>query len=322
MALRLVTGVPGSGKSFYIVNHIVSKYCNKFGDTFILRKDYVIVTNISGLLLDVVDLDDAIKKAGTLEVFFSADVQAKVTKKYQDQGKKLIYIIDECQFYFHRRYYDRGVFAFFESHRHFGLDIYLISQNSNLVAKDLISLVEYEVRAVPRTIALGGRFNYLKKSNKDIIGREFIRKDKSIFNLYKSMQARETEKIRTPYLKFALPVILLLVFGFYGLSQSFVGRAVMSPVDHNSSDQSKKALLPHKKVLLPSENVYRNVVHEVFTPVSFIRYDSKQGSQVLIYNPINDHMYPLLSFPYPIKFSFTSNRLRLYAKLPKQNIEN
>jgi zona occludens toxin (predicted ATPase) len=320
MALRLITGVPGSGKSFYIVNHIVSKYCNKFGDTFILRKDYVIVTNISGLLLDVVDLDTAIKKVGTLEAFFSADVQAKVTKKYQDQGKKLIYIIDECQFYFHRRYYDRGVFAFFESHRHFGLDIYLVSQNSNLVAKDLISLVEYEVRAVPRTIALGGRFNYLKKSNKDIIGREFIRKNKSIFNLYKSMQARETEKIRTPYLKFALPVIVLLVFGFYGLSQSFVGRAVSGSSDHSKTSTHSKISTIKKTQHFTKYSVQDHKAS--FSPVSFVRYDSEQGSQVLIYNPINDHMYPLLSFPYPIKFSFTSNRLRIYAKLPKQNIEN
>ena len=146
-----------------------------FQDCLRAKKEYIIITNIAGLLLDTIDLQTAIKKSGSVEVFFTPKVQESVTKKYQAQGKKLVYIIDEAQQYFHRRFYEREVFSFFESHRHFGLDIYLLTQNSNLLAKDLLALAEIEIRAVPRTLSIGG-FYYLKKSNREIIGRQFLRK--------------------------------------------------------------------------------------------------------------------------------------------------
>lgn len=194
MAIRIITGVPGAGKTYYAVDHLIKNYCVPFGDTYNLKKDFKIITNIDGLLLDSVDLKQAIEKAGSMEEFFSSDVQQKATEKYQKLKQKLVYVIDEAQQFFHRRFYDRGVFSFFENHRHYGLDIYLITQNSNLLAKDLLALSEYEIRAIPRTLAIGG-FNYLRKSNKDIIGRVLLRKKRSVFNLYKSMQSKETEKI-------------------------------------------------------------------------------------------------------------------------------
>jgi len=318
MAIRIVTGVPGAGKTYFAVDHIVKKYCISFGDTFALKKEYKIVTNIDGLLLDTVDLKAAIEKAGGLERFFSSDLQQKTTEKYQKLKQRLVYVIDEAQQFFHRRFYDREVFSFFENHRHYGLDIYLITQNSNLLAKDLLALSEYEIRAIPRTLAIGG-FNYLRKSNKDIIGRVLLRKKKSVFNLYKSMQANETEKITTPYLKYLIPVVLLFIFGFYGLSQSFVGRAVTGDVSE-TENINKPALHAGAVVPVSRLNPVNNVIP--FTQVSYTR----TGSHVSVYNPITSELCPVAVFPYELKAVQSGKAIRLYARLPidykKEKTEN
>ena len=305
MAIRIITGVPGAGKTYYAVNHLIKNYCNPFGDTYALKDNYKIITNIDGLLLDVVNLKQAIEKAGSLEHFFSADIQQKTTEKYQKLKQKLVYVIDEAQQFFHRRFYDRGVFTFFENHRHYGLDIYLITQNSNLLAKDLLALSEYEIRAIPRTLAIGG-FNYLRKSNKDVIGRVLLRKKKSVFNLYKSMQSKETEKISTPYLKYVIPVVLLFVFGFYGLSQSFVGRSV--------SGVSKTAYKPvaNNVSAVPSSRVLPVSNAIPFTQVSYV----KDGSNISVYNPLTSELTPVAIFPYEVKAIQSGQAIRLYARVP------
>ena len=314
MALRVISGVPGAGKSYYAVTHIISKYCVPFGDVYHLKKNYIIVTNIEGLLLPTIDLAAAVKKSGSIEQFFTQAVQKKVTEKYQSEGKKVVYIIDEAQQYFHRRFYDRDVFSFFESHRHYGLDIYLLTQNSNLLPKDLISLVEIEIRAVPRTLSIAG-FNYLRKSNKDIIGREFLRKKRSIFGMYKSMSGEETEKIKTPYLKYCIPVVVLFVLGFYLLSGSFFGRAVKEKVGIDVGPGSVIAVASAKvkkdKLTKQSKKTNTDVV-KFSTELNFVRF----GKDIRVVNPRTNKIVPISLYPYPVKAHIAGLSLRLFTSLP------
>ena len=314
MALRVISGVPGAGKSYYAVNHIISKYCVPFGDVYQLKKDYIIVTNIEGLLLPTVDLSAAVKKSGSIEHFFTQTVQKKVTEKYQSEGKKVVYIIDEAQQYFHRRFYNRDVFAFFESHRHYGLDIYLLTQNSNLLPKDLISLVEIEIRAVPRTLSIAG-FNYLRKSNKDIIGREFLRKKRTIFGMYKSMSGEETEKIKTPYLKYIVPVVVLFALGFYLLSGSFFGRAVKErvgiDVGPGSVIAATSANVKKGRLSEQSKKVNTDVI-DFSTELNFIRF----GNDIRVVNPRTNKIVPIALYPYPVKATVSGSKLRIYSSIP------
>ena len=309
MALRIITGVPGAGKTFYAVNHLAKNYCKMVGDTYELKNKYKIVTNIEGLLLDSVDLNAAIEKAGSPEKFFSIEVQKKVTEKYHKEKKSLVYFIDESQQYFHRRFYDRDVFSFFETHRHYGLDIYLVTQNVNLLAKDLVSLAEYEVRAIPRTLSIGG-FNYLKKSNKEIIGRSFLSKNKKIFAMYKSMTGNETEKIRTPYLKYIIPFVLLLLLGSYLLSKSFFGRAM----GLSDATASSSGPVTQKSVSRSSAEKNEVIVDDLhpFVQVSY----SRNNSQVFVYDPISKDLCPVSVFPYELKAVASGKSIRLYARLP------
>lgn len=322
MALRIITGVPGAGKTYYAVNHLVKNYCDAFGDTFELRENSLIVTNIDELLLDSVDLKTSIDKVGSFEKFFSIEVQKKISEKYQKLGKSVVYVIDESQQFFHRRFYDRDVFGFFETHRHYGMDIYLITQNVNLLAKDLISLAEYEIRAVPRTLSIGG-FNYLKKSNREIIGRSFLRKDKKIFKMYTSMTGSETEKITSPYLKYIIPIIFLFAFGFYGLKNSFFGRSMgwSETKTANASTSvpvspSSKKQPPSSLTQIASDSVKRPipVIEEKrpFVQVSFV----KVGSKIQVYNPVTNNLVPVSVYPYEIQAIDNGKSLCLYARLP------
>lgn len=300
MALRIITGVPGAGKTFYAVDHLIKNYCSEVGDTYELKKKYKIVTNIEGLLLDSVDLETAIEKVGSPEKFFSIEVQKKVTEKYHKEKKSLVYVIDESQQYFHRRFYDRNVFSFFETHRHYGLDIYLVTQNVNLLAKDLVALAEYEVRAIPRTLSIGG-FNYLKKTNKEIIGRTFLRKNKKIFAMYKSMTGTETEKISSPYLKYLVPFILLLLLGSYLLSKSFFGRSI------GINEVSASSLMG-----TVSQEVAKVDYLYPFVQVSY----SRAGNSVYVYNPVSKDLCPVSIFPYEMKAVSSGKSIRLYARVP------
>jgi zona occludens toxin (predicted ATPase) len=60
--IRLVTGVPKAGKSYWAVNRIITKYCVPYADTYIPKKNedglqYVIITNINGLKVQHESLD-------------------------------------------------------------------------------------------------------------------------------------------------------------------------------------------------------------------------------------------------------------------------
>ncbi|MBW2635708.1 MAG: DUF2075 domain-containing protein, partial [Deltaproteobacteria bacterium] len=174
MAIRVITGVPGSGKTYLAVHHLLENYFkwSKDRQEYIKKpnfEDLTIITNIDGFMLDHINLNDALKKANVnIETFFTKDYQEKITEKYN----KIIYIIDEAQQYFHRRFYNKDVFYYFEYHRHLGHDIYIVTQDRLLIPKDLYLLAELELRAVKRSLSLGGELKYKKLSNNEIMGHK------------------------------------------------------------------------------------------------------------------------------------------------------
>jgi len=56
--IGLWTGVPRSGKTYSLVYRIANKYCVKFGDTYQLKPEYVLITDIDGLIIDHYPLRD------------------------------------------------------------------------------------------------------------------------------------------------------------------------------------------------------------------------------------------------------------------------
>lgn len=55
---------------------------------------------------------------------------------------------------------DVDVFLFFLMHRHLGCDIYLITQDTRCLAKELQQLSEYVIKAVRHSNSIGKSFTY------------------------------------------------------------------------------------------------------------------------------------------------------------------
>lgn len=226
MAIRVVTGVPGSGKTYWVVKHLADKYCSLEGGQYRLKGNYLIVTNIDSLTLPHKSLDDCLAEV-PLEKFFTVEYQKEFVQGYEG----VLYVIDEAQRYFHRRFYNKDVFFFFQYHRHLGIDIYLVTQDFRVLPRELRSLAEFEIKAHRRTTSLLGEFRYSICVAGDTVDRKVFKPDKRIFALYRSMVADEVEKPkRTPMWKYVAVVAVFLV-----LSVGLFYRSFIAPYRHVST---------------------------------------------------------------------------------------
>lgn len=211
MAIRIIEGKIGSGKTYYAVNHVFKswfKWCDKT-DTWVNKDseiDLKVYTNIANMKIGF-DLNNAIEEAGGLNPFFTEKFQIEFCEELN-----VVYIIDEAQSYdlFHRSYKDKEVLTFFQKSRHLGIDIYLVTQDTQTLAKELRNLAEYHIVAVQRTKTLGNMFTYKFYAGKDCFKTKRIKKDPKIFSLYRSMIEKEVEKVRSAALKYIIMFVLII----------------------------------------------------------------------------------------------------------------
>lgn len=235
MAIRLITGVPGAGKTYLALKTLLDDYFkwDKKEKGFVPKKEITIITNIDSLDLDHINLDDAIRASKkNIEGFFSVEYQEKITNKY----KRIVYVIDECQRFFDRRFYNKDVFYYFEYHRHLGHDIYLVTQDRMKIAKDISLLCETEIRAVKRTLAIAGEFKYNVLSDGIIIDRKICKPKKYIFALYRSSSGKESKKIKNPVIKILVVVTVMCAVSFWCLKNRLWAHVQEKPTEQIRSD--------------------------------------------------------------------------------------
>lgn len=226
MAIRIIEGVPGSGKSYYAVKHLADKYFEKQEDgRYELIKPVTIITNIDAFQPEHLNLKVLVKNAGGVKDFFAELYQKHLTDCI---GGQIVYIIDEAQKFFRKGARDLDdVYSYFEYHRHFGHDIYLITQNARKLPPDIACLCEYLIVAAPRTRSVIGEFKYKWLSDGELLKREGFRPDPGIFALYKSMDQKESEKIKNPVMRTAGLAILAVLFviggGIYYFKVKWLG---------------------------------------------------------------------------------------------------
>jgi hypothetical protein len=300
MAIRLVTGVPGSGKTYLAVDHLVKNYFNynKQIDEYLKKDEKIqIITNIEGFLLDHLNLDKIIKDAKiTFEIFFSKNYQEKIHKKYP----QIIYIIDECQQYFHRKFYNKDVSYYFEYHRHFGDDIYLISQDKRKIALDIGILAENEIRAVKRSFSLLGEFKYNIISDGIISDRKILKPDKKIFSLYTSAFAKEKEKIKRPWLIYiGIPLILLPITIFALYNHLIPSEGELEKRQTHRKDQIDQNLQNINNGTKTYQKVQNDKIVECKIRINGFIW---QGQKLLILDPKYNEMINANHFPYKLKF--------------------
>jgi len=120
--ISIVTGVPGSGKSFYMVNYLSKFFTfDDFYKEFHLKDNVLVISNIDGLKVPHLRLDspqlignpdEGIQGKYTVEQFFTVANFEKLMEI--KRIKNVILLIDEAQRLFPRDFKDKDVLYFFQ----------------------------------------------------------------------------------------------------------------------------------------------------------------------------------------------------------------
>ncbi len=230
--ITLITGVPGAGKSYYAVYEMYQLLKSS-------ADDFLIVSNVEGTHI----VEDS--RFFYYEIpmhdpdFFKYDAfKDYLNVLRQERGlsesAKVYIFIDEAQRYFDRYLKCKDTIYFFDYHRHLGVDIFLITQHRDKISKQINTLVEYEVRAVPPKLSLlPGRFVYNKIMGKEVFGKKTIPISKDVFAMYKSFDKGQKCKRSYRILLMVLIPAVIAVFAFWHLMSNTFGssdsQAVASP---------------------------------------------------------------------------------------------
>jgi len=193
--LRTVEGVPGSGKTYYAVHYLLKHFFeyDEFYDEYLEKdgKSVLVISNIENLRIPHLELDILIERFG-LEKFFTVENFERIQKQYR--VKNIVLVIDEAQKYFPRKFFSKDVFYFFQYHRHLGVDVFLLTQSRTTLAKELVVLSEYIVRAVPRSSQPAFFvYHYFDVDGNKLFTRT-LKKDSKVFRAYQSQRVEEVEK--------------------------------------------------------------------------------------------------------------------------------
>lgn len=279
--IHIVEGTPGSGKTYYAVNYLIDNFFDydSFYDEYKEKsnKNVLVISNIDSLRVPHLNLDVLVDRF-TLEKFFTVDNFEKIQKQYR--VKNIVVIIDEAQKYFDRKFYNKDVFFFFQYHRHLGVDIFLITQSKNTLAKELVVLAEYIVRALPRSVQPNSFIYHFYTVDGDKLFTKSLRKKKDVFRAYSSMKVDEITKPKNVVLSkvlFAVVAIGISLFSFYFVlnhfffsakpnsDNSFAAKSVkpvnsksfkvVKPVKSYSSKLSKPKIRSNQTGLVPVSDI-------------------------------------------------------------------
>jgi len=304
MTIEIFTGVPGAGKTYLAVKRLADRYYDysRNDELWTIKEkyqDYTIFTNINSLSLPgVKDLPTIWQEQGlTFDQFFHKSFQDKIHQKY----KKIIYVIDECQQYIPPRFANKDVILYFDTHRHYGDHIILITQDLAKITRSVSTLCELEYRAVRRTMSIAGEFKYNIRSSGEIFKREACKPDKKIFALYKSFEGNDMQKVRNN-LKY---YIVALTLAFCWLTYYFYNHSIFS----SGSKEETLAQLQNpetnisREIQFVSENQSEPEPEQKFYSYRLRNFIAAEDNSLLMFlDPITGDIIDYHNNPYQIKF--------------------
>jgi len=263
--IQLVVGVPGSGKTYFAVNELVS-----FAKSSAYKNIY---TNINGLdikalnsindkvVFHQLDLDILREEIEKEYQFF---LENPKLKNYDDEIKKVgilsnfydsLIVIDECQMFLDPTEANK---RFITYHRHFKIDLILITQAKHLLDRIFLVNVEKMIVAQPpakRFFSNGFRYFFYpstKEYAKDIYDKKTLVLNNKIFKYYDSGNQKVSKSV---FLKMIVPIILLAFFSYI----------IYSKFAFNHGQ--KNNTLPDKNITMPEKNITTVSTGQVVKPV-------------------------------------------------------
>lgn len=226
--LELITGVPGSGKTYKAVNTLYDTFLNDKSKLYKANSHFF--TNINEFRFDIfpdgvaykLNFDDFYSKLNTLHD--SAITHGKNDTQLKDQAKELnllnaLIIIDEAHNYFDK---DDNVLIWWTSYqRHLGQNIILLTQSLDLLNRKYKKFAESFLRAVPSSLRLfGSVFRYkryidYKMYEKQLIGTEKLKFNQDVYNLYQSGSNQQSQKVIWKFFAIAGFAFFVLLLVFY-----------------------------------------------------------------------------------------------------------
>ena len=285
-----------------------------------MKRQYYIITNIDGLVLfgeNCKSLKEMLRKTGKdFKSFFNYDYQDQLTKEI---GKDFIYLIDECQQYLNPYFRDAECILYFDMHGHLGHTVYLITQDRIKLTKQITTLVEKEIRFVQRSLLLTSRnFTYKEIIAGDITGRRTIAVDKTVFELYTSQFAEETEKPKNSFMKYIYMMVAALIISGYFLVQRLTAAETPKATQPGQTKMTMKnepiKTDRYKKKKNTNKHIYDEAEKKIWVEVSYIKLG--EGYH-LIEDPITKEFTPPSVYPYNI---MKSGKLRLYAHVRQTDL--
>jgi len=190
--IKFMTGTPGSGKSHGMAFHI--------RNLLIRGKNVISTVNMN---LNQVTRNGRIQ-IGSFQYIPIFELTPEKLERYalhnhiKGRESQTYVFVDECQLIFNSRDYsnkDRKAWlVFFTSHRHYGFEFFLITQNDRMIDRQIRALVEHEVRYkkinnrlwfLPLTVFVAIEYWY-GNTPKQKMRHEFILFRRSIARMYDS----------------------------------------------------------------------------------------------------------------------------------------
>jgi len=243
-----------------------------------------------------------------------------------------MFIVDECQQYFPKNYRNEDVQRFFQMHRHYGIEIVLLSQDYKLVCPSISLLSEYQFRAVSDTAnPLPGFFMYRQMVGWEQIGRKFKRKKQKVFDLYKTAdfdQEKVKRKARPMLIIFIVCAILAVlgIFKIYGFKNRGFNNSKLSQEQKEPHTLAERKTAAQKRI---SSQPYTQSLYDIQYPESYLT--KLNQNTLLTLDTIEDEtgtyylfmgtLWPAQDFPYQV----IQTRLGIQAMVPldlKQYEEN
>ncbi|MBE0501679.1 MAG: hypothetical protein IBX47_09575 [Desulfuromonadales bacterium] len=219
--IQLIEAPPRSGKSYFGVNYLVgfTKYDALYSE-YVLDKNVLIISNIEGLkikhwaLTHCLNIDPLAKLSTALparvkEFFSIANFEniKKTTSK-----NHIILMIDEVHELFPSGFKDQSIYDFFAFHGHLGIDVFFMTQGIDSMSRMFNPLLEYIVKATPRSKKISSTFSYRFCDLKGkYLYSKVIRSKQHVFNAYQSFRQDEYNKPKSAVMITAILVIVVFV---------------------------------------------------------------------------------------------------------------